>query len=451
MKIFCFIVILLGSTSTFSQNWAKLGNGIPLPNGVTWKVEPYRNELFLIGTMYWDGDGNTLRGLAKWDGQSFIQYAWEMPLNATSTDIFRYKDDLYISTILSWDEKYWLAYFNETELKLDTVYDKTLYGPVISSFQINDTLYLSGLFRKCGADTTWGFCRFDGESWSSLYSGDRTIGNTDDFYSFTWYKGKLYVAGYFYIPDGNGGYIENIAILENGELQPFGGVVNYTINGSIGSMCIYRNELYVAGYFLDANGVPVNHIMRWDGTEFKDVVGGADNFINDMIVYKDNLYICGPFTTVGGVYAPNIARWDGNEWHGLMYDDFHADSQTVITDMQIYNDELYIAGGFTLINNDTFNCVAKYNHQLPGDDNELEIFINNPGEEIIVNYEDPGEYSLLVVVSAVNGQMVNTFTIGGLQGYTHQNIPIPGLASGVYIVTAVANGKSVNKKLLKMN
>ena len=451
MKIVLTFILILFDLCLFGQNWTSLRKGIPVPNNLVLTVEEHRNELFIVGVMFNDGEGNQLRGLARWDGEQFISYAGGMPLNPWSFHVFRYMDSLYISTYLSWDEKYVLASYDPYLDKLDTVYNKTLYGPIGSSCEINNILYVSGLFTKCGDDTTWGFCMFDGQNWSSLFSQGRSSGNSDNFLDFIWYKDKLYVGGNFYLLDANSNYVEDVAILENGELYPFGGGITFTGVGNLNAFAVYKDELYMAGYFVAANGMPVNHIVRWDGVQFQDVGGGADNFINDMIVYKDNLYICGPFTNVGGVYAPNIARWDGNEWHEFTYDDFHADSQTVITDMQIYNDELYIAGGFTRINTDTFNCLAKYNHQLPGDENELEIFINNPGEEIIINYEDTNAYFLLVNVSTVSGQQVIEYTLTFQQGYIHESIPITGLAAGVYIVQAITNNKKVCKKLLKMN
>lgn len=448
MRYLLVSTLLLFSENVFGQDWIKMGKGIPFPNNIGWAVEEHRNDLFLIGNMFYDGYGNELRGFAKWDGQNFISYAGQMPLNPTSVSVFRYRDSLFISTVLSWDEKYWLAYFNETNEKLDTVYNKTLYGPIFSSFQTGETLYVSGVFTKCGEDTTWGFCMFDGQSWHSLFSQGRILNSSENFADFIWYKNKLYVGGNFYIPDVNNNYIQDLAILDNGQLYPFGGGINFTGIGFTSAFAIYKDELYLAGYFVTANGIPVNHIVRWDGNQFYDVGGGADYYITDMIVHKDNLYICGAFTNVGGLYAPGIARWDGNEWHRFTYDDFYPESS--IRDMQIYNGELYVTGTFLTIDGDTFNCVAKYNHQLPGDENTINIYMNNINEEIIINYEDTNTYTLLVNVYTVTGQQVKQYTLPNQQGYIHQSIEITGLAAGIYIVEATAGNKKAFKKLLKV-
>jgi hypothetical protein len=447
--ILLLFITLFYSTYVFSQNWVHLSKGVPLPNSLNWRVEPVRNDLFLIGMMFFDGEGNTLRGLAKWDGQGFIPYAGEMPLNPISFSIFRYRDSLYITTALSWDEKNWLAYYDETKHKLDTVSDKTLYGPIFSTYQDGEKLYVNGAFTKCGEDTTWGFCMYDGHTWTSLFSQGRPSGNSDDFEDFVWYKNKLYVGGNFYLPGPNGN-VQDVGILENGELYSFGGGINFTGMGFSNALAVYKDELYIAGYFVSANGIPVNNIVRWDGIQFKEVGGGADNFINDMIVYDGNLYICGPFTNVGGIYAPNIARWDGENWHSFIDDDFHTDVQTAITDMQIYNQELYITGGFTIINSDTFNCVAKYAHQLPGTENGLQVFINNTDEEVIVEFEDSNQYILGVAIYTVTGQQVVSHLFPPQSGYFHQSIPITGLASGIYIVEAIAGNKKISRKLLKL-
>lgn len=444
MKHVLTCIGLCSLLSLSAQDWEKMGTGFRYPNNLVWTVEEHRNELFVVGTMLLDGDSNDVRGLAKWDGENFIQYAGPMPLNPRTTCLFRYQDSLFIGTALSWDEKYWLAYYDEVNHKLDTVYDKTLYGPIFSSLQRNDTLYVSGIFNQCGPDSTWGFCMYDGTTWKSLFDRQRVWGDVDNFYNFTWYKGKLYVGGEYYFPDIG---VEDIAILENGEVYQFGGGINFTFQGFVSDMVVYKDELYIGGYFVSANGMPVSHIVRWDGTEFKDVGGGADYNITEMLVYGDNLYACGLFTTIGGIYSPGIARWDGQQWHRFTEDVFFPEAS--IGHMQVYKDELYISGNFLTINGDTFRCVAKYKHQLPGEQNQLEVWLNNYQNEIIINVEDSSVYDIRMDLYDLSGRKIKHYSIENYTGYLYQAIPVSELSAGIYIADVRAGEKRTVRKLLK--
>jgi hypothetical protein len=447
---YCLILLFLGPINVFGQDWSRLGHGFQYPNNLVWSVEPHRNELYMVGTMFYDGQGNEIRGFAKWDGFNFIPYAGQMPKVARSFSVFRYRDSLFISTYLGGNnDEYFLAYYDETNHKLDTVTNKVLYGPVASTLQKNDTLYLSGLFEQCGGESTWGFCMYDGYGWHSLFSQARPSGSSENFYSFTWYKGKLYVGGNFYLLDENNNYVEDVGILENGQISQFGGGIGFTGIGFTSALAVFKDELYIAGYFISANGLPVSHIVKWDGDQFSDVGGGADYYITDMLVYKDNLYICGPFSYVGGVYSPGIARWDGANWHRFTEDSFYPES--AVQCMKIYKNELYISGNFLMIEGDTVQCVAKYNHQLPGDENSLNLFMENVSEQIIINFEDPGTYNLEVNVYAINGQQVKRFFFEGLQGYIHKELDMQGVANGVYIVDAVALNEQITRKIIKFH
>lgn len=78
--------------------------------------------------------------------------------------------------------------------------------------------------------------------------------------------------------------------------------------------------LYVAGFFLNAGGVPANRIAKWDGATWsplgQGIGGGA--VVLDLLVFDDGsgpaLYVGGDFQTAGGAPASNIARWDGTSW-----------------------------------------------------------------------------------------------------------------------------------------
>lgn len=91
--------------------------------------------------------------------------------------------------------------------------------------------------------------------------------------------------------------------------------------------------------------------MKWNGIEWKDIgFGNTLSFISiyKMLVYHEKLWVFGNFSSVASMNACNVAVYDSINWCTL--------SDTIpntIVSATIYNDTIYIAGGFTKINSDT--------------------------------------------------------------------------------------------------
>ena len=120
--------------------------------------------------------------------------------------------------------------------------------------------------------------------------------------------------------------------------------------------------LYVGGIFTTAGSVTVNHIARWDGTDWTSLADSSAVGVNGegsvevdaLAVFDDGtgaaLYAGGTFTTAGGVTVNNIAKWDGERWSALSgLSDVGTDG-AVLT-MAVYDDgqgaALYVGGRFT--------------------------------------------------------------------------------------------------------
>jgi len=77
------------------------------------------------------------------------------------------------------------------------------------------------------------------------------------------------------------------------------------------------NDLYLAGDFLYAGGLIVNHIVKWDGTHWSALGTGMNDRVTTVAFHDGFLYAGGWFTTAGGVPANHIAKWDGTQWLAL--------------------------------------------------------------------------------------------------------------------------------------
>src|SRR5690349_23173109 len=75
------------------------------------------------------------------------------------------------------------------------------------------------------------------------------------------------------------------------------------------------------GDFTNAGAVAINHLARWDGTNWlplgSGVVGASNVLVKVLRTDGTNLYVGGTFTNAGGAAAINLAKWDGTNWSGF--------------------------------------------------------------------------------------------------------------------------------------
>ena len=76
------------------------------------------------------------------------------------------------------------------------------------------------------------------------------------------------------------------------------------------SLAVLGSDLYAAGGFTTADGVPANKIAKWNGSTWSAVGGGVEEgFVNNLAISGTDVYIGGTFEIVGGVIAHNLAKW----------------------------------------------------------------------------------------------------------------------------------------------
>jgi hypothetical protein len=133
-------------------------------------------------------------------------------------------------------------------------------------------------------------------------------------------------------------------------------------------------KLYVGGEFIFADGKQCRGIATWDGLQWNKVENGMDFFnrtdydtsafpgvVTTILRYKDAIYACGTFYNAGGTEAFGIAKWDGTKCNNIGNTAIrHHNYDGYIAAMHIYNDELYVSGGFDSIAGIASKCIAKY-------------------------------------------------------------------------------------------
>ncbi|HEX5219200.1 MAG TPA: hypothetical protein VFZ59_06505 [Verrucomicrobiae bacterium] len=158
---------------------------------------------------------------------------------------------------------------------------------------------------------------------------------------------KLYAGGYSL---ANGQVSSNtvINVYDGTNWSTLGGISGGLSTTILYDFAVLGNDLYVAGIFNHAGGVPAAGLAKWDGTTWSDV-GGFEGVVLNLATDGTNLYAGGSFTNCGGVFATNIAKWNGTNWSplgaGIGY--FNNNLSQVVAVLLWHDGQLYAGGSFT--------------------------------------------------------------------------------------------------------
>ena len=132
----------------------------------------------------------------------------------------------------------------------------------------------------------------------------------------------LHIAGSFLTAGDT--YVTRIAKWNGSSWSPLGSGIDPPA-GYVTALAVFDDgtgpALYAGGQFVQAGGIDVGYIAKWDGTTWSDVASGFDNWVECLTVWNDGrglaLIAGGRFSEAGGVPADRIAKWDGKSWSSL--------------------------------------------------------------------------------------------------------------------------------------
>jgi len=209
-----------------------------------------------------------------------------------------------------------------------------------------------------GTDSIGNIGRFDGTDWRQM--GDNA-GFNNQVNALAVYNSELYAAGQFtakYINDGIT-YNGRIARWDGNSWQPVPGATGNTAD----ALVVWDNKLCMA-HNLQGGSINEFRVSCYDGSTWTDLPGefkGPENYVSlsDLCVYNNNLVVAGRFDSVGTQPIRMVAIWDGTQWldpafpvngrselsPGLWIIDGYANTCEVIAG------ELFVGGLFTTYNN----------------------------------------------------------------------------------------------------
>lgn len=78
-------------------------------------------------------------------------------------------------------------------------------------------------------------------------------------------------------------------------------------------MLVYKDYLFIGGYFRESDGNVADHLMTWDGERWADPFPDVyfTSQVKDLAIINDELYISGAFFMAGDTSWYGLAKYDG--------------------------------------------------------------------------------------------------------------------------------------------
>ncbi len=194
----------------------------------------------------------------------------------------------------------------------------TGFIPVGFVKELSDGLYASTLVSSTP------LYKYENFAWN--VAGFST-GQFASVYDVTRFNGQLVVGGNSLVESNGSVFASCVGLVDaSGQINVLG--VNEQdqplLSGIVQAVEVYNGELYAAGSELRLLGSLnfIGGIARWTGTDWVPVASGVSGvtgpgFISDMQVIDNELVVAGFFSTAGNVPARNIAAWNGSTWRSL--------------------------------------------------------------------------------------------------------------------------------------
>lgn len=346
-KTFFLFFLYFIVSSSFSQNWQSVGNGVT-GSQVRDIFPDTIDNLLYVGGLFTLADTVPVFSIASWDGVKWddLDSGQYCHCCGIVIRIIRYKDEIYAAGqfdsmgctanttyIARWNGSNWLDVGG---------------GGILGTLKIiNDELYITGPFDTVGSIVAHGIAKWDGFQWSDVHNfpNNNIGGNVNYMNDAAMYKGELYVAGNF----NHQSALKEIAKWNGNSWDSLDTGIKG--NSWVNKMIVYNDELYVGGWFYKSDGNAGNYLMKWNGSQWLDIPSEIScvGQIWDMKVYNNKLYIVGSFQFAGDTSLDyyNYVSYDGNIWCALGIKKKYGKLDYAM-EIEFFKGEIYVSGTDTM-------------------------------------------------------------------------------------------------------
>ncbi|MBY0313619.1 MAG: immunoglobulin domain-containing protein [Phycisphaerales bacterium] len=364
-----------------SLGWSPIGSGFD--NGSVRDVLVMPNGDFIATGSFTSAGGFPTDGIARWNGFSWLPVAGgitqgeefgETLLLEPTGDVlvagnFRRAGVIDALSVARWNGSVWSPITNGFA---ESTPGQRRTAQIASIAEIpspaGNQFVVGGTFTSVDGRVANNVATFDGTTWNTLTTPLGTGVLSDTFSSNVVYavtvapSGLIYVGGYFNTAGG---------LSSTYSVAAWNGSTWSRLGTGLQNSGVFREEfvfgldvapdniLYAAGTFLNAGGVPVQRVARWNGSNWNALGVGVNNNANCVLAIANNdILFGGAFTLAGNAPALRVARWNGTTWSPV---GSGFENGEVLCLTQTASGDILAGGTFTLANGVGVNRIARWN------------------------------------------------------------------------------------------
>lgn len=430
--------------------WKSIPNTL---NGDIHCAVVYNNQL-VIGGKFTQAGSSNVRGLASWDGVNWSSFGDGLGCdmignpevsidkmivhdgNLFVAGRFNTQQDCIGNNIAMWDGVEWTDLNGGANSR---VYDMEIY---------NNELYISGVFDQVGGEVIHEVAKWTGTSWvgfDSMFGFPVTssISSVQDFQNF---DGKLFMAGS--IVDSIGDFCGTIVEFDGStwtchfELDSIN-AINY---GQIKHLTVWNETLLAGTSVSSIGGQSIKTVYEFENG-FWDVFSAQNTTLRPekIVTYQNDIYMVG----AGGLLftdsiLPRVSKWDGSSWNMI-----GTGITSLVKDAIVYNDELYIFGGFCEERGSRLQYMAKLQTHPIGIVEEIsrkpfKIYPNPIYDILNIQFNKNVNEGHIVLTNVVGKRLHKEVMIASsLQNYS---IDVSHYVPGVYFIQVINDETLVHEQ-----
>ncbi len=313
------------------SSWSALGTGV---NNYVFAIAIAPNGDVYVGGVFTTAGGSSANRIAKWDGSTWSAVGtgfdgacralrFDSAGNLYAGGDFSTAGGTSAARIAVWNGSTWFA----LGTGLAGASPGRCYSIEIDS---SDNVYFGGEFTSANGVSANYVVRYSSGTFSALGTG---IGGATSVNIVKLIGGNLYVGGTFTSAGGNSA--SNIAVWNGSAWSTLGSGFN---NACLGIAGTSTSSIYFTGGFTTAGGSSANYVAIWNGSAFSAIGSGFNSFGRALLYnsVRSQYFFTGLFTTANGSAAAGIVAYSMPA---------------------SLNNELYVAGNFTLTSSLTLSNI----------------------------------------------------------------------------------------------
>jgi len=373
---FCFSLftfVMLSVVEASAQVWKPLSPLLYATSepSMVFTLKVYNNKLLISGSIVRIGNTDINHRPITWDGNVYDSISGLGNVYGIINSFAEFNNKLYFGGnfdngnfdigVGNIPNTKYIARFNGTNMEALSNVTPSNYVEVLKT---KNYLYVAGSFYFLGSTVYGCVAGYDGTNYSHLGVGVQ--GTNPTVYAMTEYDNEIIICGGF---DWVGGlYTNGIAAWNGTAWHKLKDEYLVTPNNMV--VDTINNFLYVnSQQFTDTT----SGLKRWDGYNWEDTnLPNYNTSPSSILMYHKELY-AGLWLVSSSDIDTILMRYNGSTWYNI------SGLNESVQDMCVYNDDLYIAGYFTMAGTDSVNGIVALHVEPPTGCNWLipRVFANS--------------------------------------------------------------------------